>query len=365
MTTLILQPFRTGARYRAVLFYLAELALGAVGFTLIVAGWSITAALAITPLVVPLLIGLRIGVGALAQAEAYLVRNLLGVEVRSSALPGGSGFWSRGFAALRDGAFWRQQAHLLLAWPIALIPLALLSLAGQLISLPLWYRWADSSNVFGFLEIDSFAETLPVAVVGLALLVVTANLLGPYASLTRWLASLLLGVEGEAVVRPQAEVSARRLRALTINALVSTAIALTLVVIWALTTGGYFWPIWPLLSLALVVGVPGWIVLVLERRDILGSRSVVRRLRSRSGSQRSSSAFSSPSGRSRATATSGRSGRRSDSRSRPPYTRPWSTDNASIASNASKRAAPARSRSRKPSSAGSSATSTTAPKRAS
>jgi len=36
------------------------------------------------------------------------------------------------------------------------------------------------------------------------------------------------------------------------------------VIIWALTGGGYFWPFWPLLSLALVVGIPGWVVLVLE-----------------------------------------------------------------------------------------------------
>ena len=34
--------------------------------------------------------------------------------------------------------------------------------------------------------------------------------------------------------------------------------------IWALTGGGYFWPVWPLLALTFVVGIPGWIYLVLE-----------------------------------------------------------------------------------------------------
>jgi signal transduction histidine kinase len=57
---------------------------------------------------------------------------------------------------------------------------------------------------------------------------------------------------------------ASRLRALTILSLVSTSIVVALVVIWALTGGGYFWPFWPLISLALVVGIPGWVVLVLE-----------------------------------------------------------------------------------------------------
>jgi signal transduction histidine kinase len=53
---------------------------------------------------------------------------------------------------------------------------------------------------------------------------------------------------------------------------------LVLIVIWALTGGGYFWPIWPLLSLSLVVAIPGWVVFVLERpqptRLAMGSRAL-------------------------------------------------------------------------------------------
>ena len=52
---------------------------------------------------------------------------------------------------------------------------------------------------------------------------------------------------------------------LTVDALVSTIVVGVLVVIWAITGGDdYFWPIWPMLVLALVVGIPGWIFLVLE-----------------------------------------------------------------------------------------------------
>jgi signal transduction histidine kinase len=282
MTALALRPFApftSGETYRSLLYQGANLVLGALAFTLLVAGWCITVCFAITPLVVPLLIGLRVGVGSLAQAQAYLVRNLLGAEACPSVLPSGKGFWSRGFAALRDRAFWRQQAHLLVVWPIALIPLTLLTWAMELITLPIWYRWADSSDVIGFLSIDSFGEALPVALVGLGLLLVTVNVLGPLASFSRWLASRLLGGEGEAVMRSRAEVRARRLRALTINAMVSAAIVLTLIVVWALTTpDGYFWPIWPVLGLSLVVAIPGWVVLVLERPEIsrltLGSQAL-------------------------------------------------------------------------------------------
>lgn len=57
--------------------------------------------------------------------------------------------------------------------------------------------------------------------------------------------------------------------------MVSIVVVAALVVIWALTGEGYFWPIWPLLAASLVVGIPGWVYLVLEhpaaRRLALGS----------------------------------------------------------------------------------------------
>jgi Putative sensor len=176
-------PFRTGATYRALLYCVAQLALGVVGFAVLIAGWVVTLLLAITPLVVPVLIGFRAAVGGLAQAQAFTARRLLGASAQPSASSQGVGFWSRGFAVLKDESFWRQQAHLLLSWPIALIPLTLLSWAGQTASVPIWYRWVDSHDVFGLFNVDSFAETLPFTAVGLFLLVVLAHLLKPMSSL--------------------------------------------------------------------------------------------------------------------------------------------------------------------------------------
>jgi signal transduction histidine kinase len=262
--TRLLKPFVSPEPYRALLYYVATLGLGIAAFTLLLAGWTTTLVLAITPLVVPLLIGLRAGVGLLAQAEASLARDLLGIDTRPAATTAGNGFWSRGFNVLKDPAFWKQQAHLLLSWPVALIVLSVVGFALQLLSLPIWYRWVDSADVFGRSNIDTFAETLPFAAAGLALLVLIVHLLGPLATVSRWLATRLLAGEAEGVVRSRAEKRASRLRALTILSLVSTTVVVGLVIIWALTGGGYFWPIWPLISLALAVGIPAWVVLVLE-----------------------------------------------------------------------------------------------------
>ena len=274
----LLAPLARPETYRALLYYLVGLVLGSLGLAVLIAGWTVTLVFAITPLVFPLLFGLRWVVGQFSHAQALAAKALLGTEVTpSTRTTRGTSFWTRALNVLRDPAFWKQQAHLLLIWPISLVPLAFVSWIVQLITVPVWYRWADSNDVLGFLEIDTFAETLPIAAGGLALAVAGAHLLGPYASFSRWLASRLLAGDAEAMRSPE-ELSRRRLMGLTITALVATIVVVVLVVIWALTTGGYFWPIWPLLSLALVVGIPGWVVLVLERPDVerwtLGSRAL-------------------------------------------------------------------------------------------
>jgi signal transduction histidine kinase len=275
----LLAPLRSVETYRALLYYLVGLALGSLAFAVLLGGWIATLVLAITPLVFPLLFGLRWAVGQLSRLQGMAVNALLGAEVSpSTRTTRGASFWTRALNVLRDTAFWKQQAHLLLSWPLSLVPLAIVYWAGQLITLPIWYRWVDSGDVFGFLDIDTFAEALPVAGGGLVLLLGAAHLLGPYASFSRWLASRLLASEPEPA-RPRAEIRARRFRALTILSLVSASIVATLFVIWELTSDdGYFWPVWPLLSLSLVVAIPGWIVAVLENPDIsqrtLGSRAL-------------------------------------------------------------------------------------------
>ena len=264
MTGRLFRPLASADTYRALLFQVAQLGIGVVGFSLLVAAWPITLVFAITPLVVPLLIGLRAAVGLLARTQAYLADYLLGVRIQPPVSAEGRGFWDRGFAVFRDRSFWRQQAHLLLAWPIALVPLTLLSWGLQLLTLPVWYRWGDSDDVFGFISVDSAAEALPFTAAGLVVVVGVAHLLGPLTGLARRLAGWALAGDGAAVVRSPDWTRAGFVRALTITSLVATSIVVLLIVIWGLTPGDYFWPIWPLLSLALLLGIPGVVLLVDE-----------------------------------------------------------------------------------------------------
>jgi signal transduction histidine kinase len=272
----VLRPLVSSETYGALLYYLGTVVLGSVGLAFLIAGWTTTVVLAITPLVVVILIGFGLGVGVLAAAEAGLARELLGVNVRPVVQTKGTGFWGRGFAVLRSDAFWKQQAHLLAAWVIGVVALVPFSLGVQAATIPLYYESADGD--FLGIPVDTLGEALLVAPAGLGLIVIGLYLLQPLSKLSRGVARRLLAGEGERVARSPAELSARRLRALTITALVSTTIVFLLITIWALTGGGYFWPIWPLLSLALVVGIPGWVVLVLERpepaRLALGSRAL-------------------------------------------------------------------------------------------
>ena len=275
----LLSPFVQGNTYRSLVYHLGALVLGSVALALLITGWTVAIVFAITPLVVPILIGFRLGVGALAAAGAGLARPLLGVNVEPPVSSEGFGFWSRGFSVLKDGAFWRQQAHLLLGWVIAVVAIAPFSIGIQMLAVPFYYHATDGVDLFWNSDVDTLGEALQFVPAGLAVLAIGVYLLGPITRLSRGLARSLLAGKAERTVRSPAEISALRLRALTIDALVSTSIVAVLTVIWWLTTpDGYFWPIWPLLALSLVVAVPGWVILVLERPEVTrltqGSRAL-------------------------------------------------------------------------------------------
>jgi signal transduction histidine kinase len=277
--TRLLRPFTSGQTYRSLLYHLATLVLGSVGLCLLIVGWTFGIVFAITPLVVPILIGFRLGVGGLAAAGAGLSRRLLGTNVHPPLDSKADGFWARGFAVLRDGAFWRQQSYLLVSWLVALLVLCPLSIAIQLLAVPFYYHWTEGVDLFWNSDVDTLGEALQFVPAGLALLGISVYLLALSTKLSRGLAGRLLAGEAERIVRTPEEISALRLRALTITSLVATSIVVVLTLIWGLTTpDGYFWPIWPLLALSLVVGIPGWVIFVLERPDVArltqGSRAL-------------------------------------------------------------------------------------------
>jgi len=68
---------------RTLLYLVAAVPLGAAGLTVLIAGWSLALSLAITPLVVPVLVGFRVAVGGIARLEAVFANALLGTSVHA------------------------------------------------------------------------------------------------------------------------------------------------------------------------------------------------------------------------------------------------------------------------------------------
>jgi signal transduction histidine kinase len=257
----LLAPVVRASTYRAILFFLGELALSVLGLVVIPISWAVIVVFAITPLSVPFLIGFRALIGGLAQAHAKLAE-LIGVDVNPPLLSkGDTSFWGRGKSVLVDRAFWRQQLYTLAMFPIALLPLCLLTVALEAAAVPIYYRWDQTDTVAGW-DVNSLGEALLVVPVGLALFIVGAHVTGAFASVSRRLASRLL--PGEGPVLSGEEVRELRLRALRVNAAITGFVDLLLIAIWALTGRGTFWPIWAILPLALVLAIHAWIVLVFE-----------------------------------------------------------------------------------------------------
>jgi signal transduction histidine kinase len=256
--------------WRRLLFLLSAVPLGVLALALLVTGWTLSLVFSITPLVVPLLVGLAFCVRLVAVAEGYLARELLGVAVTLPRRAPVQGFWRRGADVLADGAFWRQQGYLslrvLVGWPLAILQLALLGAGLFLLVLPLTYRWLEV-DVVGR-RVDTFLEALAFAPVGAPALVAAFLLVRPLALLWRPLAAHLLGgAQGPA--RTPAENVALRRRLLRIYAAGIACVGLLLTGLWVLTTpSGYFWPAQAILPALLALGITAWTFLVLERREI-------------------------------------------------------------------------------------------------
>ena len=114
--------------------------------------------------------------------------------------------------------------------------------------------------------------------------------------------------------RPLTEAQLRR--SVAVHGTVVGGISVLLVPIWALTTQGYFWPMWPILALSLPLAVHAWTVQVLTRPQLVPPRlaaasSSTPGLRRWSPSSSSSGPWP-PSGS--GSSTSGRSGPPSGSR---------------------------------------------------
>jgi signal transduction histidine kinase len=268
----IVQPLADRATYQGLLFLLTAIPLGAVWATFLLAGWILIVVFAITPLVIPLLIGLGAMVRLFGAAEVALANRLLRTRLEPSGpRPRTAGFWARVVAVVRDPRLWKAQAYLLLRFLIgAPLAVGLFSVLGSslwMIGLPIYYRWVEDADVFGR-HVDTLAEALLFVPAGGAGLLLGLYLVRPLAAGWRLLASRLLEGDASLQMKSPAAVRSSRRRALELHYAVSGGVGLLLIVIWALTTHGYFWPVWVLLPLAALLAIHGWLVLLGEHPAI-------------------------------------------------------------------------------------------------
>ena len=260
-----IRPLYQAQTYRNLLFLAAGIPIAACVLGVMIAGWTSIAVLLITPLVVPVLLGYRGAIGLLARADAALARALLGTETGPPISSAGGGFWGRAKAVFLDPNFWRQQGYLLLrmtvGFALAVAELALIAGALGWITLPIWYRWTDTS--YGSWHVDTLGRAFLLVPAGIVVLVAAGWLARALGSLSAWQVRALLSARAEPLSR-QAKLRARR-RALWIEGATAAGLVLVTTIIWAVTGRGYFWPEWVLLPLALLFAIHAVVELVDEK----------------------------------------------------------------------------------------------------
>ena len=196
------------------------------------------------------------------NAAIVLGRPLTGVY----ADHGGDQFVSRLSATLRDRQTWKDLewlvAHSVVGIAFGALALGLIAQVLGTLTLPLWYwaipggvRWSGSSGLW---EIDSLWEALLVAPLSLPLAAITIVLLRVMAVGQARLAAALLGQPG-GVAPWRAGVAAERPArdpggALPLHVAIASFAGFTCTLVWSLT-GGYFWPVWVWLGLAISVAL--------------------------------------------------------------------------------------------------------------
>lgn len=265
--------------YRRLVYVLSAIPLGPAWFVALVTVWSLCFGLLITPFVIPLLIALSFMTRGLGALEAEIARPLLDVDVHGpSGPPSGRGFWSW-FRGLFGAGFWRAQAYLLIRWfpgfAVGITVFSLIAAALGMLFAPAWVPFVHGGAHLGFWRPHTFLQSLALVPVGVVLLPVAIMLANPIGAIFRPIASSLLGVGTAAGPgtsgKPAQSVASGRpatvppRRAFEVHATVDGALLFLLVVIWALTSRGYFWPIWVALPLGLALLIHGWTVLLRER----------------------------------------------------------------------------------------------------
>jgi signal transduction histidine kinase len=263
--------------YRRLGYLLLEVPLGTIWFTVLVTLWSLTIGEIVTPLVIPAAIALAYATRWCTSVEVELTRSLLGVDAHVPAISLAGRGWRERVHNLFGPGFWRAQGYLWTRWflgfPAGVLILGLIGFSISIIVEPLWVPFVNGgANLYG-VRVHSFLQALAFVPVGLVLLPLSIALAHPLGGALIPLTSRLLregdepwvadaagaSLDAAGSARAGLALAGPTRRGLVAHAAVEGVITAVLVVIWAATSRGYFWPIWPVLPFAATLGMHAWL----------------------------------------------------------------------------------------------------------
>ena len=270
--------------YLNLLYLVLGLPLGIAYFVSLVTFISVSGALVITLVGIPLLVATMYYWCLVAGIERAHANVLLGTRIRPMRFGSGEGgFWKRNSitARLGSGLTWRSLLWLFLRFPqgIATFVLAvvLVSIPIEMTTLPITAPLGGGPD-FYYWQIDTLAKGLIFVVPGLLLLPASLYVCNFAARLSGSLTRLFLdspaaGGQPAAVDRAMAAAVTWRglslsriaspeaaheqtvqLRAFVVHAAFFSALSLGLLLLNGVTTPGTWWAIWPIWGLAIVLG---------------------------------------------------------------------------------------------------------------
>jgi signal transduction histidine kinase len=134
--------------------------------------------------------------------------------------------------------------------------------------MPAWFWTINGGADLGSWHVDTLPKALVCVPAGMLGLAITMLLTRMLAQLNREVARGLYEPTPEVLERRPAPNIAERRRNFAIRSVGFAFSEIVLVIIWALTGHGYFWPVWPLLAFLLIVGANAVVLFVDENRAL-------------------------------------------------------------------------------------------------
>lgn len=195
----LLRPYTEQSTYRVLLYLLFGLPLGIFYFTIVVTGLSLGLGLIITLLGIPVLVVTLLMIRGLANMERTLTQSLLDAPMprRGPLRDRDGGFlWARLRELVSGRRIWLETGFLILRLPFGTldftVAVTIISLALSGIALPVVVAAGVPISV-GSWKIDTVVESLVYLPVSVFFLLVGPRILLAWSSLSRRLATSMLG----------------------------------------------------------------------------------------------------------------------------------------------------------------------------